>query len=354
MGGKTEMKRLTILSVVLMLFAMGTGAQSQPSAQTGASATSNTAVSADRSGAQAASSSTAAASAQAGNDPTGLASSTAMQATLSHPVDCKKNKPGDAVTAKNTEALTSNGQVVIPKGSRLVGHITEARQHEKKGKNKQGQDSALGIAWDKAILRNGQEVPLNVSIQALAIAQGQASSTINDAEMPIGGSAMASGSGSGRGMLGGVGATGSGALGAATQPVGAVGSAAGGAVTSTTRGAVGSTASGAASATGTTTGTVGGLNAAGQFVSNSRGVFGLNGLSLTSAVSNSTEGSLITSGTQNVHLDSGTRMLLVVQGQTEGSATGAQSSGSRVSHEPKQPRGENPSGARTEYKDQQP
>jgi hypothetical protein len=277
-----------------------------------------------------------------------------MQAALTHPVDCKKNKPGDTVTATNTEAVTSNGQVVIPKGSKLVGHVTEAQQHEKKGKNKEGRDSALGIAWDKAVLKNAQEVPLNASIQALASAQGQASSTINDADMPIGGSAMASGSGSGRGALGGVGGVGStagGAVAAATRPVGAVGSTAG-AVTLTTSSAVGSTANVAGSATGTAAGTVGGLNAAGQFVSNSRGVFGLNGLSLTSAISNSTEGSLITSSTQNVHLDSGTRMLLVAQGQSGAHET--QGSGSRASHEPKQPQGGNPSGARPEHKDQQP
>src|SRR5438034_11177381 len=32
-------------------------------------------------------------------------------------------------------------------------------------------ESALGIVFDKAILKNGQEIPLNVAIQALASAQ---------------------------------------------------------------------------------------------------------------------------------------------------------------------------------------
>jgi hypothetical protein len=43
-------------------------------------------------------------------------------------------------------------------------------------------------------------------------------------------------------------------------------------------------------------------------------VFGLQGLNLNSATSNSTQGSLITSTSKNVHLDSGTRLLLVAQG----------------------------------------
>src|SRR5437879_7198270 len=52
---------------------------------------------------------------------------------------------------------------------------------------------------------------------------------------------------------------------------------------------------------------------AGQLTSNSQGVFGLNGLNLNAAGSNATQGSVITSAGKNVHLDSGTRMLLVSQ-----------------------------------------
>jgi hypothetical protein len=77
---------------------------------------------------------------------------------------------------------------------------------------------------------------------------------------------------------------------------------------------VNSAGSVAGSANGAANGAVGGLNSAGQLTSNSRGVFGLNGLNLNSAASNATQGSVITSTGKNVHLDSGTRMLLVSQG----------------------------------------
>jgi hypothetical protein len=56
----------------------------------------------------------------------------------------------------------------------------------------------------------------------------------------------------------------------------------------------------------------------GQFASNSRGVFGLNGLNLNAAGSNSADGSVITSSGKNVHLDSGTRMLIVAGAQAGG------------------------------------
>jgi hypothetical protein len=89
---------------------------------------------------------------------------------------------------------------------------------------------------------------------------------------------------------------------------------------------VNSTTGAAGSVAGTSKGAVGGLNAAGQLTSNSQGVFGLNGLNLNAAASSATEGSVITSTGKNVHLDSGTRMLLVTQAQAGEQPTAKQPS----------------------------
>src|SRR5207249_8461967 len=121
-------------------------------------------------------------------------------------------------------------------------------------------------------------------------------------DMDMMGSMGASAAGSGRGALGGVTSAAGGAAGAVTNTASNVGGAAGGAVNSAAN--VGGSIAGASK------GAVGGLNAAGQLTSNSQGVFGLNGLNLSAAVSNSTQGSVITSAGKNVHLDNGTRMLL--------------------------------------------
>jgi hypothetical protein len=53
------------------------------------------------------------------------------------------------------------------------------------------------------------------------------------------------------------------------------------------------------------------LDSAGQLTSNSHGVWGLEGLHLSTDATSATEGSLITSSGKSVHLDSGIRMLLV-------------------------------------------
>lgn len=300
------MNRTRFAIVVGALFCFGAAAQSQTGAQAGAQGGGQASVEAGKTQAQASgsTSTSSSASAQNGEANASLASGSAFNAALSSPVDSKKCKAGDPVNAKTTEAAKSDGKTVIPKGSKLVGHVTQAST-----RSKDESESALGIVFDKAILKNGQVIPLNVTIQALASAENSAS--VGGAELDTMGGAGATAAGSGmsggRGALGGVTSTAGGATGTVTNTAANVGGAAGGAVHST--------ANTAGSVAGASRGAVGGLNAAGQLTSNSQGVFGLNGLNLNAAASNATQGSVITSAGKNVHLDSGTRMLLVSSAQ---------------------------------------
>lgn len=300
------MKLHNVVILTAALMAPNAAPYPKQGTQASSSTSSEASVQTNKSGAQASSSTSGSASASAGHNSASLSNGTSMNAALSRPVDAKKNKAGDEVDAKTTQAVKSGGKVVIPKGSRLVGHISECRARDKENK-----ESTLGIVFDRAILRNGEEIPLNVTIQALATAQTAASATADADDFAGGAAAGAAGSarGSAGGVLGGARSTAGGAAGAVTNTA----ANAGGVAT----GAVGSTAN----AAGVARGAVGGLNAAGQLTSNSQGVFGLNGLNLNSAVSSSTQGSLITSTSRNVHLDSGTQLLLVAQGQA--SAQGA-------------------------------
>src|SRR5438105_2349465 len=295
------MNRAGMAIVVGAFFCIAAAAQAQTGAQAGAQGSSQASVQAGQTQAQASGNASAStsASAQNGQANGSLAAGTAFNAAMSSPVDSKKCKPGDPVNARTTEAVKSEGRTVIPKGSKVVGHVTQASARAK-GES----ESALGIVFDKAILKNGEEIPLSVGIQAIAAAQSSASAAGSDMDMM--GSMGASAAGSGRGALGGVTSAAGGAAGAVTNTAANAGGAAGGAVNSA--------ANAGGSIAGASKGAVGGLNAAGQLTSNSQGVFGLNGLNLSAAASNSTQGSVITSAGKNVHLDSGTRMLLVSQG----------------------------------------
>ena len=300
------MYRMGISIVAGVVLAVGVSAQPQAGSPGGAQTSGQTSVEAGKTQAQAgaSSSTSAAATAQNGQTNAALASGTAFNAELTSPVDTKKCTPGDAVNAKTTEAVKSEGKIVIAKGSKLVGHVTRASARAK------GQtESSLGIVFDKAILKNGEEIPLRVAIQALASGQSSASMAGSDMDSmdSMGTSDAGSGTAGGRVGLGGVTSVAGGTAGTVTNTAANVGRAAGGAVNSTSN-AAGSVA-------GTSKGAVGGLNSAGQLTSNSQGVFGLNGLNLNAAASNATQGTVITSAGKNVHLESGTRMLLVTEAQ---------------------------------------
>ena len=263
----------------------------------------------DQAGAQAGGSANVQANgaATSGEQSGSLAAGTAVSAELNQALDSKKAKEGDAVTAHTTEAVKSGGKVVLPKGSKLVGHVTRAT-----ARAKGDADSALAVQFDRAVMKDGQEMPLQVTIQALASGEPGAAVSGDDLQ-GVGnmrGGGAASGGAGNRGAMAGVGSTVSGAASGAASTVPRT--------TQDATGTVNSTVSGATNAASAGAGT--GLNAGGQLTSTSRGVFGLNGLSLNGNAANSAEGSVISSTGKNVRLDSGTRMLLVAQAGTSASA----------------------------------
>jgi len=219
-----------------------------------------------------------------------LSSGATLQAELSKSVDAKKAKSGDEVTARLTQDVKTDGKVVLHKGSKLVGHITEAQE-----KNKENAESRLGMVFDKAVLKGGEEVAFNGVIQALAPPAQGALSVAGDESSSLGSGV---GSGSGSAMGGGRSSRGLASVGAATGAAGSVVGGAAGSVTNSagaTRGAVGAV----------TNGTV---NAA------SHGVMGMQGVALNTAAAGSAQGSVISSPNRTIKLDSGTQMILQVAG----------------------------------------
>jgi hypothetical protein len=225
-----------------------------------------------------------------------LAADSSTNAVLTKPVDSGKAKPGDPVTGRITQAARTTDGTAIPEGATLVGHISEVHARG------DGQaSSAIGIVFDRAVTKNGREIPLrNVGIRALAAAEGAGSTSAGDSGTMMGGGAMTGGA-SGRGGGGLVGRTGGAVGGTLGGGLGTAGAA---------TGSLGGTARGALQAG---PGAVGGLDASGMLRSNSSGVFGLRDVSLASGSSSAAQGSLVTSTGKSVRLDQGTRMLLSAQ-----------------------------------------
>lgn len=218
-------------------------------------------------------------SAQVGTDAAAggltLAPGTTLNAVLNGSIDSKKAKVGDAVTAHTTEALNSGGKIAVPKGAKLLGHVTEAL-----ARGKGDAESEVGIKFDKAVMKKGEEVPLSLWIRAIAAEPrvGTQSGPSPDAMAGPGSAAAA-----GNPMK-------SGAPPIPQSPMSGVGSGTEG-----------------------TEGTGAGLNAAGQFPANSRGVYGLEGLRLSTDGSKMEQGSVISGSGKSVQLESGTRLLLAAQ-----------------------------------------
>lgn len=148
-----------------------------------------------------------------------LESGTKLEAQLESTLDVKKSKPGDAVVLKTTQAVRQNGRVVVEKGARLIGRVTEVQQ-----KTRQNGATRLGVVFEK-IQGNNFNAPISATI--IAITQATADSSIGDSsDSNISGRSSSSGSVSSSsgssGLLGGVGNTVGGVLNTTTQTVGGV------------------------------------------------------------------------------------------------------------------------------------
>jgi hypothetical protein len=207
---------------------------------------------------------------------------TAFNASLDDTLDTRKTKAGALVTAETSEDVTYQRCLIFPKGTKIVGHVVRVTAG---GRGRGG--SAIFIQFDKASVKDGQDVILNAGIQALAVG------TV--APMPPGRPKD--------------GAT-------SAQAVPMVQDSAGSAessdalVVSTLYQEPRSTPRppllrGLAPE--------GELNSDGLFTADSKGAFGRPDLKIYTPTSEGSRGSVLVSSRKNMHLDAGTHLLLVVQ-----------------------------------------
>ena len=206
-----------------------------------------------------------------------IAAGSVIPVQLTKTVDAKKAKTGDEVVAKVTmDMKTQSGQVLVPKDTKVIGHVTEAQARHKDEK-----ESQLGLSFNEAVLNN-QQVQLPMSIQAVV---GQENNDNGNAAAGGGPSdSSPSPSSTGTGASSPMGGRSPNAGGGETQPPTSAPSAGGSQASSSKRPPI---------------------NAQTQ------GVIGLSNVTLAPA-SNNQQGSVLTSEKNNVKLESGTMLLLKV------------------------------------------
>jgi len=202
-----------------------------------------------------------------------IAPGSVIPVLLSRSIDAKKVKVGDPVEAKVTQDLKADGALIIAKDTKVLGHVTQAQ-----ARNKEQKESQVGIAFDHAVTKSGDNLPLSMSIQAIIAPPSQN-------------------------------ADGSGGTGSAGQPSSAQ------AAPSVRSGGIGGGAvSPPSSPTGGAEEPTGGPmpgHARPTITGETQGIVGISNLNLSSAA-DATQGSIISSDKNNVKLESGTLMLLRV------------------------------------------
>jgi hypothetical protein len=253
--------------------AIGSAAQSQPDSQAGAQLGEQSALA----GKQGQGANTQKTTETSPTEVTTFVKGTIINTELTGSLDSKKVKPGEAVNARTvTDLKTNDGRVVLPKDTKIVGHVTQASARGA------GQpESSLGLVFDKAILKSGQEIPLNAAVQAVGAPPASYFDNQAPAGEPLGGSRPAA---PGGGVQSGSSASRGGSMNGASSTPNGIGDPSVGANPPET----------------------GNANA-GQWDANTRGVVGLRNLSLNTEG----QGSVIKSTGKNVHLDKDTRLLLV-------------------------------------------
>lgn len=86
-------------------------------------------------------------------------------------LDSKSARQGDSVVVKTDQNLTISEGTEIPKGSKLVGHITNVQA---RGDGKE--NSQIAIQFDKAELKGGRTLPIESVIESVAPAGGSSMS----------------------------------------------------------------------------------------------------------------------------------------------------------------------------------
>ena len=82
-------------------------------------------------------------------------------------LDSKSARQGDNVVVKTDQNLTISAGTEIPKGSKLIGHVTNVQA---RGDGKE--NSQIAIQFDHAELKGGQTLPIESVIQSVAPAAG--------------------------------------------------------------------------------------------------------------------------------------------------------------------------------------
>jgi hypothetical protein len=90
---------------------------------------------------------------------------------LINKLDSKTAKNGDSVIVQTKTPVKTPDGTVIPKGSKLVGHVMGVQASQP------GQNSTVALQFDRVELKGGKTMPVHSQIQSISPAEGAASAS---------------------------------------------------------------------------------------------------------------------------------------------------------------------------------
>jgi hypothetical protein len=128
-----------------------------------------------------------AASSSSSMSPEATAPMSPVNGELVSKLDSKTAKNGDSVVVQTKTSVKTPDGTVIPKGSKLVGHVIAAQPSQP------GQNSQLALQFDRVELKGGKTMPVHSQIQSISPPGGAASASGSSAtgSGPVNGSQAA-------------------------------------------------------------------------------------------------------------------------------------------------------------------
>lgn len=117
---------------------------------------------------------------------------TSVSAELTKRIDTKKAKVGDEVDLKTTSAAKFADGMELPKGTKLVGKVTDVHP-----KSKEDKTSHVAFDLERAVTKDGHDVPVHAAVTSMMVSA-----------QPVDNSATLSPGSAGGGVAGGGGAAG--------------------------------------------------------------------------------------------------------------------------------------------------
>lgn len=96
---------------------------------------------------------------------------------LSKTLDSRKLKEGDPVLCVTSAVLHAGSGLMVPAGSKVIGHVTQAQARSNGSPN-----STLAVVFDKIEYTKGEEIPIQGILQAIAPSLGDSEPNTGPAE----------------------------------------------------------------------------------------------------------------------------------------------------------------------------